>query len=147
MFGGGSATSCPTCGSKSYVSPKYTDDSILLGNLQNDWISMQKLELQYRMCNSKMQRSYKNLQAQIEQNLHMLQLNSTGWFFFRSQQSFSNDPSHSRVRKEDMSKLFFFFLTYSAEQKTQVQRMSSSSARTTQTHRKCYPQQLGFDIF
>lgn len=78
MFGGGSATSCPTCGSKSYVSPKYIDDSILLGNLQNDLISMQKLELQYRMRNSKMQRSYKNLQAQIEQNLHMLQLNSTG---------------------------------------------------------------------
>jgi len=33
-----SATSCPTCSSQSYVSPEYSDDSVLLRNLQSDWM-------------------------------------------------------------------------------------------------------------
>lgn len=99
MFRGCSATSCPTCSSKSYVSPKYLDDSILLWNLQSDWISMQKLELQCRMRNSKMQRSCKHLHTQIEQKLHTCHKRTHRMIFFlraSSQLSSSNDPKSKK---------------------------------------------------
>lgn len=109
MFRGCSATSCPTCSSKSYVSPKYLDDSILLWNLQSDWISMQRLELQRRMHNSKMKRSCKHLHTQIEQKLHTCYKWTHRMIFFCVCVPEANSVLQmiQRLRKEDMNTKHF----------------------------------------
>lgn len=97
---------------------------------------MKELGLIYHMCNSKTQRGYKNLHARKEQRL-------------RTQQNRTHPAAPSVTEANLGLQMFPVLLQYIDSVKddmsfkqflsllqTQVQRMSSSSVRTTETHRK-----------